>query len=143
MDLWAFALDSNGKVTSTDQICYFNNKNLYNGAVILPRDGRTGEGSDDEEINIDLTKIPSNIETIALYAFIFEADKRKQHFGMVANANVKVINKDTNDIIAQYNITQDFNGQNAFCIGNMDKTSFTPDGGSGVMDPNQVLAHYS
>lgn len=143
LDLWAFALDANGKVTSADQICYFNNKNLYGGAVVLPRDNRTGAGSDDEEILVALDKVPAQVETIALYAFVFEADKRQQHFGMVANANVKVIDNDTGNVIAQYNITQDFNGQTTVCIGNLDKTSFTPDGGAGVMDPNQVLAHYS
>lgn len=143
LDLWAFALNQSDKITSADQICYFNNKSLYGGAVVLPRDNRAGTGDDDEEINIDLTKLPADVKTIAIYAFVFEADKRQQHFGMVANANVKVINNDTGAVIAQYNITQDFNGQTALCVGNLDTTSFTPDGGAGVMDPNQVLSHYS
>lgn len=142
LDLWAYALDANGKITSAEQICYFNNKNLYNGAVILPRDNRTGEGDDDEEILVNLEKIPTNITSVAIYAFIYDADKRAQHFGMVANANVKVINADTGTVIAQYNITQDFNGQTAVFVGSMDKTSFTPDGGAGVMDPNQVVGFY-
>lgn len=143
LDLWAFALDANGKVTSGEQICYFNNKNVYNGAIVLPRDNRTGSGSDDEEILVSLDKIPSNIETVAIYAFVFDAAKRQQHFGMIANARVDVINNDTSDVIARYNITQDYNGQVAICVGNIERTTFTPDGSAGNLDPNAVLAHYS
>lgn len=143
LDLWAFALNDQGKITSVDQICYFKNMKILGDSIILPRDARTGEGVDDEELLISLPKLPASVGTVAIYAFIHEADKRAQHFGMIANANVKVFNNDTGNLIAQYNITQDFNGQTAVCIGNLDKTSFTPDGGAGVMDPNQVLAHYS
>ena len=139
LDLWAFALNSSQKVSTLDQICYFNNMNLYNGAVVLPRDNRTGVGDDDEEILINLDKIPADISSVVIYAFIYEGQKRGQNFGMVANANVKIINVDTNDIIAQYNITQNFNGQTAICLGAIDKNSFTPDGGAGVMEPNEVM----
>lgn len=142
LDLWAFALDTNGKIASAEQICYFNQKSIYNNAVVLPRDNRTGAGADDEEIIVDILSLPTSVGSVAIYAFVFEAAKRGQHFGMVANSNVQMINADTNEVIAQYNITQDCNGETAMYIGSVDRTSFTPDGGAGNMDPNQVISHY-
>lgn len=142
LDLWAICLDANGKLTSMEQICWYNNKNCYSGAVVLSGDNRTGAGDDDEYILVDLSKVPGTVGDIAFYVFIHDAPNRGQNFGMVANANVKVINADSGKVISQYNITQDFNGQTAVCVGNLSKSNFTPDGGAGVLGPNEVLAHY-
>ncbi|BBE30281.1 hypothetical protein OSSY52_04220 [Tepiditoga spiralis] len=117
LDASAFLLDANGKATSETDFVFYNNLKHPSGAVIHTGDNRTGEGEgDDEEILIDFEKIPSNIEKIAITVTIFEADQRKQNFGQVSNAFVRIVNQDTNEEYLRYDLTEDFSVETALVI---------------------------
>lgn len=82
LDASAFLLDKNGKVTTDKDFVFFNNLVHPSGAVKHMGDNLTGSGDgDDEQIIVDLAKIPENIEKIAFTVTIYEADSRMQNFG--------------------------------------------------------------
>lgn len=87
LDASVFLLGANGKVLRDEDFVFYNNLNGRNGAVVHTGDNRTGEGDgDDEAIIIDFTKIPPEIEKIAVTVTIFDAQQRNQNFGQVSNA---------------------------------------------------------
>lgn len=91
LDASAFMLGANGKITCDEDFVFYNNKNDRNGAVVHQGDNLTGEGDgDDEVIIIDFTKVPDNIQKIAICVTIHEALERRQNFGQVSNAYVRV-----------------------------------------------------
>ena len=91
LDASAFMLGANGKITCDEDFVFYNNKNGRNGAVVHQGDNLTGEGDgDDEVIIIDFAKVPDNIQKIAICVTIHEALVRRQNFGQVSNAYVRV-----------------------------------------------------
>jgi len=94
LDASAFLLGANGKVTGDSDFVFYNNPSAYNGAV--KSSGDDTEGSDDgndgdnEQLVIDFTKLPAKIEKIAITVTIHEAAERRQNFGQVSNAYVRV-----------------------------------------------------
>ena len=77
LDASVFLLGANGKVLRDEDFVFYNNLNGRNGAVVHTGDNRTGEGDgDDEAIIIDFTKIPPEIEKIAVAVTIFDAQQR-------------------------------------------------------------------
>ncbi len=91
LDASAFLLGENGKLLRDEDFVFYNNLNGRDGAVIHTGDNLTGDGDgDDEVILIDFTKIPSEIKKIAICVTIHEADVRKQNFGQVSNAYIRV-----------------------------------------------------
>ena len=98
LDASVFLLGANGKVLRDEDFVFYNNLNGRNGAVVHTGDNRTGEGDgDDEAIIIDFTKIPPEIEKIAVTVTIFDAQQRNQNFGQVSNAYVRVVKIDNPD----------------------------------------------
>ncbi len=91
LDASAFLLGANGKLLRDEDFVFYNNKNARNGAVIHQGDNLTGEGEgDDEVIVINFSKIPEEIQKIAVCVTIHEAAARRQNFGQVSNAFVRV-----------------------------------------------------
>ncbi len=93
LDASAFLLGKNGKVLKDEDFVFYGNLNARNGAVISMGDDTTGgnsEDGDDEQIFIDFTKIPPEIEKIAITVTIYDSDVRHQNFGQVSNAYVRV-----------------------------------------------------
>lgn len=85
-------------------------------------DNRTGEGEgDDEQIEIDLTKIPANIERIAFTATIYDADVRRQNFGQVSNAYIRIVDEATNQELIRYDLGEDFSIETAVVVGELYK----------------------
>jgi tellurium resistance protein TerD len=114
LDAMAFMLDGNKKAQTNNNFIYFNHKKNDAGAVILTGDNRTGAGEgDDEQLIIDLNKVPAGIESIAVCINIYEAAKRKQNFGMVDNAYVRVVNEATGEELSKYDLTEDFSAETA------------------------------
>lgn len=96
LDVSAFLLNGQGKITSADDIVFFNNKSV-NG-VTLQGDNRTGAGEgDDETLTVDLTAVPANVEKIAFCVTVFDAQTRHQTFGMVNNSYVRLMDMDQGD----------------------------------------------
>ena len=81
-------------------------------------DNRTGDGEgDDEQIFIDLSAIPANIEKVAFTVTIYDADKRRQNFGQVCNAYCRIVNDETGEEIIRYDLGEDFSIETAMVVG--------------------------
>ncbi len=91
LDASAFLLGENGKLLRDEDFVFYNNLNARDGAVVHTGDNLTGSGDgDDEVIMIDFAKIPSEIKKIAICVTIHEAQARRQNFGQVSNAYIRV-----------------------------------------------------
>lgn len=91
LDASAFLLGEDGKLIKAEDFVFYNNLNGRNGAVVHTGDNLTGEGDgDDEVIMIDFSKIPSEIKKIAICVTIHDAEARRQNFGQVSNAYIRI-----------------------------------------------------
>ena len=97
LDIAAFLLNENGKVGQIpNDVIFFNNK--FGDGITLLGDNRTGAGDgDDERIQIDLSKIRSDIQKIVFIVTIHEAQLRRQTFGMVNNSYVRLLDEKNNE----------------------------------------------
>lgn len=91
LDASAFLLGANGKVRSDDDFIFYGNLQSKDGSVTHTGDNLTGEGDgDDETLFIDFSKVPADVQKIAITVTIYEAQERGQNFGQVSNAYVRV-----------------------------------------------------
>ena len=91
LDASAFLLGENGKLLRDEDFVFYNNLNGRDGAVVHTGDNLTGDGDgDDEVIMIDYSKIPSEIKKIAICVTIHDAEARRQNFGQVSNAYIRI-----------------------------------------------------
>lgn len=117
LDASVFLVDANGKATSDSDFIFYNNPNHPSGAVQYMGDNKTGEGDgDDEQIRIDLSKVPANIERIAFTVTIYDCDTRKQNFGQVNNAFIRVLDESKNEELIRYDLSEDFSIETALVI---------------------------
>lgn len=120
LDAAAILLSANGKVTDSSDFVFFNNLRHPSGAVVHMGDNLTGAGDgDDEQIVVDLSKIPANIDKIAFTVTIYDADSRMQNFGMVSNAYIRMINKDNNEEMIRYDLGEDYSTETAMVLGEL------------------------
>ena len=120
LDAAAFLLGATGKVNSDDDFIFYQNLKHNSGSVEHLGDNLTGAGEgDDEEIKIDLSKVPENIEKIDFTVTIYEADERKQNFGQVENAFIRVVNTANNEELIRYDLGEDFSVETAVVIGEL------------------------
>jgi len=118
LDASAFLVGSNGKTNNDLDFIFYNNLEHSTGAVIHTGDNRTGEGDgDDEQIIVEFSKIPEEIDKIAITVTIDDAVARAQNFGQISNAFVRVVNEETNEEILRYDLSEDFSVETAlvFC----------------------------
>lgn len=122
LDACVFLLGANGKVLCDEDFVFYNNLSARNGAVQHTGDNRTGEGDgDDEAIIIDFTKIPQEIEKIAVTVTIFEAQQKNQNFGQVSNSYVRVVKIDNPDDqngeeVLRFDLVEDFSIETALVV---------------------------
>ena len=120
LDAAAFCLGASGKVNDDSDFIFYGNLKHASGSVEHLGDNLTGEGEgDDEEIKIDLSKVPANVEKIDFTVTIYEADERKQNFGQVENAFIRVVNMATNEELIRYDLGEDFSIETAVVIGEL------------------------
>ena len=118
LDAAAFMLGANGKVTDNLDFVFFNNLKDPSGAVQHMGDNLTGEGEgDDEVIKIDLSKIPAKIEKIDFTVTIYEAVERRQNFGQVENAYIRIVDDETGEELIRYDLGEDFSVETAVVVG--------------------------
>ena len=118
LDAAAFLLGASGKVNSDDDFVFYNNLKHKSGAVEHMGDNLTGEGEgDDEEIKIDLSLVPSNVEKIDFTVTIYDAEARKQTFGQVSNAYIRVVDDVTGKELIRYDLGEDFSVETAVVVG--------------------------
>lgn len=122
LDASAFLLEANGKAPSEKEFVFYSNLQDPSGAVVHQGDNRTGEGEgDDEEIIIDLSKMPSNIDKVDFTVTIYEADERRQNFGQVSNAYIRVVNLENNEELLRFDLGEDFSIETAVVVGEIYK----------------------
>ncbi|MBR4383181.1 MAG: TerD family protein [Selenomonadaceae bacterium] len=120
LDAAAFLLNGEGKANADSDFIFYGNLKHASGAVEHLGDNLTGEGEgDDEEIVVDLSKVPENVAKIDFTVTIYEAEERKQNFGQVENAFIRVVNKATNEELIRYDLGEDFSIETAVVIGEL------------------------
>ncbi|ADV67804.1 TerD family protein [Deinococcus maricopensis] len=114
LDASAFLLGANDKVRSDADFVFYNQPRSSEGSVEHTGDNRTGAGEgDDEQVKIDLTRVPADVQKIALTVTIHEADARRQNFGQVRNAFVRLMNEQTGTEIVRFDLGEDFSTETA------------------------------
>ncbi|HOV27328.1 MAG TPA: TerD family protein [Pseudobacteroides sp.] len=120
LDTAAFLLDDSGKVKSDADFVFYNNLNHASGSVTHMGDNLTGDGEgDDEQIKVDLSKVPAEVSKIAFTVTIHEAEQRKQNFGQVSNAFIRIVKEDTNEELIRYDLGEDFSVETAVVVGEL------------------------
>lgn len=120
LDASVFMVGENDKVLSDAHFIFFNNKNSSCGSVAHQGDNRTGEGDgDDEQVKIDLTKVPAEVKKMIFSVTIYDADNRKQNFGMVSNSFIRVFNNDNGTEIARFDLSEDASTETAMVFGEL------------------------
>lgn len=170
LDLFMFVLNDSGKITSASKVVFFNNKYypetvsnealkamsneektalLSRSTIAIPKDNQTGEddGTGEDEFGIvDYSKRQPSDKTVAVYCLVHEAMKRQHHLGMIKNTYIKVMNDETNEELAHFNLTTDHSGKTSVHIGDIrfgdTGFEFIPVGKGEVKDPNQVMQSY-
>ena len=118
LDASAFLLTESGKVRGDNDFIFYNNLRSVDGSVEHTGDNRTGAGEgDDEALKIDLDKVPADITKIVFTVTIHDADARKQNFGMVADAFIRIVNDDSNVEVARFDLTEDASTETAMVFG--------------------------
>ena len=125
LDASAFVLGSNKKLVNDNYFVFFNNPMSPDGAVSSSGDDTSGEdnedGGDNETLNVDLTKINSQVEEIIFAVSIYEADKRKQNFGQVKNSFIRIYDAASSEEICKYELGEDFSVENCIEFGRLYK----------------------
>ncbi|MDE7390360.1 MAG: TerD family protein [Lachnospiraceae bacterium] len=107
-----------GRYVDRKDVVYFANLTHKSGAVKHMGDNLTGAGDgDDEQIYIDLSRVPVDYDKIVIVVNIYAAEHRKQHFGMIENAFIRLVNAQTGKELIKYNLTEDYNGKTALVFG--------------------------
>lgn len=118
LDASAFLLAESGKVRSEKDFIFYNQKTSPCGGMQHMGDNRTGAGEgDDEQIKIDLSKIAADVQRIAVTVTIHDADVRKQSFGQVGNAFIRIVNEDTGAEVVRYDLSEDYSTETAMIFG--------------------------
>ena len=122
LDAAAFLLNDTGRVGSSSDFVFYGNLSHPSGSVVHQGDNLTGVGDgDDDQIRIDLSKVPDNITKIAFTVTIYEPEKRKQNFGQVNNAFIRIYNEETGEEMLRYDLGEDFSIETAAVFGELYK----------------------
>lgn len=123
LDAAAFLLNDTGKVGSSSDFVFYGNLSHPSGSVVHQGDNLTGVGDgDDEQIKIDLSKVPDNVTKIAFTVTIYEPEQRKQNFGQVENAFIRIYNEETGEEMLRYDLGEDFSIETAAVFGELYKS---------------------
>lgn len=122
LDAAAFLLTDFGKVQNSSDFVFYGNLEHTSGSVRHMGDNRTGAGEcDDEQIMVDLSLVPSNITKIAFTATIYEAELRRQNFGQINNAYIRIYDEVTGQELLRYDLGEDFSIETAVVFGEIYK----------------------
>ena len=120
LDAAAFLLAANGKVASDADFVFYGNLKHSSGSVEHMGDNLTGEGDgDDEQIKVNLAAVPANVDKIGFTVTIYEAESRKQNFGQVSNAYIRIVDETSNAELIRYDLGEDFSVETAVVVGEL------------------------
>lgn len=118
-DASAILINANTKkLMGPVDVVYFGNLAHRSGSVRHCGDNLTGAGDgDDEQIIVELTRVPQDFDRIVFVVNIYQANQRKQHFGMIKNAFIRVVDADTGKELCKYNLSENYDGMTAMVFG--------------------------
>ncbi|MFE4513060.1 TerD family protein [Kitasatospora sp. NPDC056783] len=120
LDASALLCNALGKVVSDQHFVFFNNLRSPEGSVEHSGDNLTGGGDgDDEQIKVDLDRVPVDVAKVVFPVSIYDADARLQNFGQVRNAFIRIVNQANGQEIARYDLTEDASTETAMVFGEL------------------------
>jgi tellurium resistance protein TerD len=118
LDASAFLLTNAGKVRSDNEMIFFNQLSSPCGSVVHTGDNRTGDGDgDDESIIVALDKVPAIVTKIAVTVTIDNAESRRQNFGQVSDAFIRIVNEESGVEICRFDLSEDYSTETAMIFG--------------------------
>ncbi len=147
-DAAVLMLNAEGKVTGRDNVIYFGNLISKCDSVVHQGDNLTGEGEgDDEQIMVELAKVPQDINKLVFMVTIYKCAQREQHFGMISNAFIRLVNLSDNQEMSRFNLTEDYAGLASLIVGEIyrhnDEWKFAAIGqGSKDASLNEIVKQY-
>lgn len=118
LDASAFLLGDNNKVVDDKSFIFYNNMKSVCQSIEHTGDNTTGEGDgDDESIKVDLSKVPANVNKLAIAVTIHDAESRAQNFGQVSNAFIRIVDEATGTEAARYDLSEDYSTETAMIFG--------------------------
>ena len=118
LDAAAFLVGENGKCPTEKEFVFYGNLVHPSESVKHMGDNLTGEGDgDDEQIVVDLSKIPAEYDRIVIVVNIYHAVQRKQHFGMIENAFIRLVDGKNNREMCKYDLSEDYSDMTAMIFG--------------------------
>ncbi|THF84527.1 TerD family protein [Cohnella fermenti] len=117
-DASALLLNSAGKLAKEKNLVCFHNKKSGDGSVVHSGDNLTGEGEgDDEQIFVELSKVPADVDKILFVVNIYDCVNRKQDFGMIRSAYIRIVNPANDQELLRYNLSDNYAGRTALIVG--------------------------
>ena len=108
----------NGRLADGKDVIYYGNLTHRSGTVRHMGDNLTGAGDgDDEQITIELDRVPAEYDRIVLVVNIYQAMARQQHFGMIQNAFIRIVDARNNQELCKFNLSENYNGMTAMIFG--------------------------
>ena len=124
LDASAFLLGVDGKVTNERDFVFYNNLKDSSGAVEHLGDNLVGgDVGDNEQIIVDLSKLPPHVDKIAFTITIYESEERQQNFGMIKQSFIRVVDYDNNKELIHYDLEKDFSVETAIIVAEIYKHS--------------------
>lgn len=118
LDAAAFLVGGNGKVASDADFVFYGNLQHASGGVVHTGDNLTGAGDgDDEQILVDLTALPEVYDKVVFVVNIYQAAQRRQHFGLIENAFIRICDAETGKELCKYNLSENYDGMTAMVFG--------------------------
>jgi stress response protein SCP2 len=117
-DASVILLNESDKLRANSDVVYFGNLKSSDGSVQHSGDNLTGDGmGDDEQIHIELSRIPASVHKLVFVVNIYDCIKRKQHFGMIKNAFIRIENPVNREELIRYNLSDDYSGKTSLIVG--------------------------
>ncbi|MBL8485318.1 MAG: TerD family protein [Rhodocyclaceae bacterium] len=118
LDASLFMLGQNGKVDGDDWFIFYHQLKSPCGSVEHTGDNRTGAGEgDDEAIKVALDRIPASVTNLTIAVTIYDAEARRQNFGMVRDAFVRLVNSDNEQEVLRFDLSEDYSTETALVFG--------------------------
>ncbi|CAB3968823.1 tellurium resistance protein TerE [Burkholderia cenocepacia] len=120
LDASIFVTGENGKVLNDASFIFYNNKKSADGSIEHLGDNRSGQGDgDDEQVNVKLAGLAADVKKLVFAVTIHDSEARKQSFGQVSNAYIRVVNKADSKEIARYDLSEDASTETAMIFGEL------------------------
>jgi tellurium resistance protein TerD len=120
LDGSAFMLKTDGKVRGDSDFIFYNNLKSTDGSVVHQGDNTSGQGEgDDEKVDVDLSRVPAEVDKLSFCVTIHDADARKQNFGMVSKAYIRCLDAASGKELARYDLSEDGSTETAMIFGEL------------------------